>query len=93
MIKSIGHGILNLGNANMIHNVFQSSPVIKEELLLSFLLIVLLEAIHAFSFRINIEDFLLKQNRMVRWSVYYLAISCIIILGVFEHRQFIYFQF
>jgi len=93
MIKSIVHGILNLENANMIHNVFQSSPVIKEELLLSFLLIVLLEAIHAFSFRINIEDFLLKQNRMIRWSVYYLAISCIIILGVFEHRQFIYFQF
>jgi len=93
MLKAIGNWILNLGNANTIHNVFQSSPVIKEELLLSFFLIILLELIHAVSFRINIEAFLLKQNRIVRWGVYYIGITCIILLGVFEHRQFIYFQF
>ena len=93
MLKAIGNGILNLGNTNTIHNVFQSSPVIKEELLLSFFLIILLELIHAVSFRINIEAFLLKQNIIVRWGVYYIGITCIILLGVFEHRQFIYFQF
>jgi D-alanyl-lipoteichoic acid acyltransferase DltB (MBOAT superfamily) len=31
--------------------------------------------------------------RPVRWAMYYAAAALILIFGVFEHRQFIYFQF
>lgn len=36
---------------------------------------------------------LFESHKLFRWSVYYVAIILILFLGVFNHSQFIYFQF
>ena len=41
----------------------------------------------------NISFLINKQPILIRWLVYYSIVLVIIALGVFENRQFIYFQF
>ena len=74
------HGILGSGVAN-------------REVVLSFGLILFLEIVHYVQTRINITETLLIKPVYVRWALYYGLILSILYLGVFENRQFIYFQF
>jgi alginate O-acetyltransferase complex protein AlgI len=55
--------------------------------------ILLLELVHALQNRVNLSAWVRQRPILQRWAVYYTGLAAIIILGVFEHRQFIYFQF
>ncbi len=41
----------------------------------------------------RIEELILKQNKYLRWSIYYILLFSVLEFGVFRTQQFIYFQF
>ena len=41
----------------------------------------------------RLEELILKQNKLLRWTIYYILIFSILEFGVFGSEQFIYFQF
>ncbi len=60
---------------------------------IAFALIFFLEAIHTIQSKTNIKQYLSLKPIYIRWTVYYIMVLSIIFLGVFEKREFIYFQF
>jgi alginate O-acetyltransferase complex protein AlgI len=52
-----------------------------------------MEAVHVLQNKTSITAALKKQPKYVRWAVYYAVVLCIIFMGVYENREFIYFQF
>ena len=65
----------------------------RGDLLKGIGLILLLETVHMAQRSINIANLLNNRPMLLRWVVYYALCLGIIFYGVFEHRQFIYFQF
>lgn len=65
----------------------------KLQLLLSFLLIIFMESIHLFQRHKKMRNFLSEKPVFLRWSIYYVLIFAILILGEFSSSDFIYFQF
>lgn len=65
----------------------------KLDLLVSIFLIFFLEVIHIIQSKINIKNTLAVKPIYIRWLAYYSIVLVIIFLGVFEKREFIYFQF
>ena len=55
--------------------------------------ILLMELVHHLQQKNTIPTFIQKQPITIRWAAYYFLILTIILFGVFEKRQFIYFQF
>lgn len=55
--------------------------------------ILFLFLVHQAQEKSDLSKWFTGKSVWFRWSVYYLAIICIIFLGVFQHRKFIYFQF
>jgi len=62
-------------------------------LLVAIMSIVFMETIHVIQRHRSIRHMLSEKPIWIRWTVYYALIFGIIFLGVFEKRQFIYFQF
>lgn len=89
--------VLNLpGNiADLITGNFELEAIGLEkwEVWLCLGLIVLLETVHIVQAKLNITELFKKQNISVRWMAYYFVILAIIFFGIFDSRQFIYFQF
>jgi len=87
------------GLPDVANNLLHHQPVLdymgleKRSFILSLFLIVFLETIHFIQSKRSISEVLAQKSIYVRWAVYYVAILSIIFLGVFENRQFIYFQF
>lgn len=65
----------------------------RNQLILSVILIIFLEMVHYYQSNHSISIVLKRTPALVRWSAYYAIALLIIIYGVFENRQFIYFQF
>ncbi len=60
----------------------------------SVLLIFFLEAVHYYQEkRGSMREFISLKPPIVRWAIYYSLLFTIMFWGVYEHRQFIYFQF
>lgn len=82
-----------------IFNIFYSLPlgldlgISKGELLIALCAILLMETIHFMQNKYNVSEWLNSKPFYVRWPMYYAMISIILFLGVYENRQFIYFQF
>ncbi|MFH0922307.1 MAG: MBOAT family O-acyltransferase [Fibrobacterota bacterium] len=74
-------------------SVFEYIGVSRFELVLSGLLILLLETIHFVQPRIPLTQMFLRAPAVLRWTVYVAVVLSILVLGVFEDRPFIYFQF
>jgi hypothetical protein len=83
-ISGLSHPVRSLGIN------FTMNPV---QLATAFFLIFFLEAFHYLQIRKNITQIFERWPTFIRWSVYYAAILIILFMGVFENRQFIYFQF
>ncbi len=87
------------GIPDVVSNLLNHQPVLdymgleKRSYILSFLLIIFLETAHYIQSKRNISTILASKKSYVRWTVYYIALLSILFLGVFENRQFIYFQF
>ena len=63
------------------------------ELLIAFASIIFLEFIHLYQIRTNNELPFGKSPAALRWAFYYVVTLGIIFYGVFNHSEFIYFQF
>jgi alginate O-acetyltransferase complex protein AlgI len=87
-------GIPGIFKSVMNHQpVLQYLGVSNANLIFSFFLIIFLELWHHFQNKIDFAKALKEKPIYVRWAVYYAVIIAILFLGVFENRQFIYFQF
>jgi alginate O-acetyltransferase complex protein AlgI len=77
---------------SIIHKLFgEDIPVTT--IGLAIVLIIFLETVQYLHFRYNLVRMLQKQPLYLRWIVYSTALLLLLIFGVFEKRQFIYFQF
>jgi D-alanyl-lipoteichoic acid acyltransferase DltB (MBOAT superfamily) len=65
----------------------------RKDIFISVMLIVMLEFIQFLNVKINIAEKIKLQPAYLRWSIYYAVVLIIILLGEFQNRQFIYFQF
>jgi D-alanyl-lipoteichoic acid acyltransferase DltB (MBOAT superfamily) len=94
IIKRMFNGIPDL-LIKFIHHqpVFESIGLQKSGIILSIFLIILLEIIEKMQKTGKISFILSQKQKKVRWAVYYVLVLSILFLGVFENRQFIYFQF
>lgn len=87
------------GIPDLINNLKGHQRVIQDlglkegGLLLSLILILFLETVHYVQIKKNISEVFTQQPVYIRWVVYYGLVLAILVLGVFEDRQFIYFQF
>lgn len=71
----------------------QNMRVTNAYLVFSCVLILFLETVQFFDERYALFTRFLEQPRAVRWAFYYVGFFVIGVYGIFEHRQFIYFQF
>ena len=88
--KLILHGQLS---PNAIFNALGTVPVYQSDVILSFAAIFFLEAVHLVQRKHNILALVKQRPLYQRWTLYYLMIMLIIFFGVYQNRQFIYFQF
>ena len=94
VIKSMFSGIPEIFNKLVNHkSVLENLGFENSSLILSVFLILFLEIVYYIKSRKNITEVFCKQHTIIRWAVYYGIIFVIIFFGVFENRQFIYFQF
>lgn len=93
----IKHTFTGLGDSLL--SVFQHSHIIsklgvtKSEVLIGISAVILMETIHILQYKTSIRDWVRIQPAFLRWSLYYGIIIVILYFGVYEKRQFIYFQF
>ena len=94
IIKSIFSGIPDLIHKIRTHqSVFQFMGLVPGELILAVGSIFFLELVHYYQDKWHLTNLLARQPFYLRWTVYYAMVMAIFFLGVFENRQFIYFQF
>jgi alginate O-acetyltransferase complex protein AlgI len=92
--KHIFTGIPDLINSLALHkSIFQDLGLSRTGSVWAVALILFLESVHFVQGKINISEVFKAKPTYVRWFVYYILVLSIIFLGVFEKRQFIYFQF
>lgn len=93
----IKHTFTGLGES--LSSVFQHSHIIsklgvtKSEVLIGISAVILMETIHVLQYKAHIRDWIRNQPAFLRWTLYYAIIIVILYFGVYEKRQFIYFQF
>ncbi len=80
-------------NGAYIRSSLGEIPIYQSDLVLSFVLIFFLEMVHLVQRRMSIMAFVKSKPIVVRWTLYYGLLAVIIFFGVYENRQFIYFQF
>ncbi len=80
-------------NRESVLTTIGTMPVYSTDLILSFLAILFLEVVHLAQRKRSLLVTLKQKPLIVRWGVYYLFLMLIIFFGVYENRQFIYFQF
>jgi D-alanyl-lipoteichoic acid acyltransferase DltB (MBOAT superfamily) len=73
--------------------VFENLGLTMNDFIFSIVLIIFLETVHYFQHKINLSEYFINRPVYVRWGAYYTLIIAILFWGVFEDRQFIYFQF
>ena len=87
------------GIPDLFYKLFHHQSVIEyiglspKDLVLCFGLIGVLETMHFIQGRKNISQLFMQKPTYFRWAVYYGVIITVVFWGVFENRQFIYFQF
>ncbi len=68
-------------------------PVSPAKLLMCIAAIGAMEVVHIIQNKRSLNILLEQQPRILRWGIYYAFIFAILYMGVFQNRQFIYFQF
>ena len=63
------------------------------EIIISIFFIILMECVQIVEERRGMQNFLSTKPRWLRWAFYITLVLLILLFGVFERRQFIYFQF
>ena len=88
------------GLPEIIRKLVNNQPVLeslgrdgKNDFIWALLVILFLEIVHNIQNKTNFSEKFKLQPSYIRWAVYYGFALAILFLGVFENRQFIYFQF
>ncbi|CAN5444355.1 MBOAT family protein [soil metagenome] len=74
-------------------SVIQGAGLSKTDLGMSVLLIITLEIIHYLQTKHNLSRIFKSAPLPLRWAFYLAVVFIILVYGVFDSRQFIYFQF
>jgi alginate O-acetyltransferase complex protein AlgI len=83
-----------LAITDIYHGLAGNMPLeIKSSWGMAFVVIGVLEAIHLLQRKNNILSLINGRPIYVRWALYYAFVLAIVFFGVFDNRQFIYFQF
>ncbi len=89
-----GHPQINqLGKSGAVLPNQGLSSIEIINLIMGFSVIILLETVQILQVKFDLKSYLLKLPLLYRWSLYLIAFYMIAFLGVFVHRQFIYYQF
>ncbi|GGB16546.1 MBOAT family O-acyltransferase [Puia dinghuensis] len=93
-LADIGHWLIRAHfSTESFKSLIGFMPVFVIDIQLSFLLIALLQGIEWVQTHKDLSALIRQRPIYIRWTLYYLMIAVIIFLGVYENRQFIYFQF
>jgi alginate O-acetyltransferase complex protein AlgI len=65
----------------------------KSQMLIGIAAVIVMELVHLMQNKYQLSEWINARPVYVRWSIYYTVILTIIFFGVYENRQFIYFQF
>jgi len=94
IIKNIFVGIPDLINRLLNHqSILEYIGLSNKDMFLSVFLIFFLETVQYIQSKKSISEIVSQKPFYIRWAVYYGLLFAIVFLGVFEDRQFIYFQF
>jgi D-alanyl-lipoteichoic acid acyltransferase DltB (MBOAT superfamily) len=97
IIKQMPAAIGDLGkwvfSGQSIKDAIGFLPVYQIDVVLSFILIFFLESVHLAQRKYDLLAVVRERPLYMRWSIYYFFIILIIFFGVYDNRQFIYFQF
>ena len=63
------------------------------DIILSAIFIILLEIVQLINVKIGIRKLLSARPAWIQWAVYIFIIILMLLFGVFNNREFIYFQF
>ncbi len=81
-------------NGTGLHTLLKEIHYTNGDLVIAVMAVVVMECIHFYQEKKgSVEEWINARPIVVRWSIYYAALFAIIFLGVWENRQFIYFQF
>jgi len=94
IVKHIVTGIPDSLKMLLNHqSIFENVGLERSDLILSVFLILGVWIIQQIQNKNDLLEVLKKKPTIVRWIAYYGLVLSILFLGVFESRQFIYFQF
>jgi len=94
IIKQFGNGWKYFWDTvSELKTPIQNYGITLAEVYLGIFLIVGLLIFEKLQTRIDVQQYFLQQSILLRWSCYTLYILVVLYWGVFENRQFIYFQF
>ncbi|QGU95839.1 MBOAT family protein [Clostridium bovifaecis] len=93
VVKNLFRGLGDINSLNRVVELLLSLGLDKTSFLVGIAAIAIMEMVHLLQRRNSIVDILNKQTALFRWVIYYVLIFTIMLFGVFEQSQFIYFQF
>ncbi|MBS1773187.1 MAG: MBOAT family protein [Bacteroidetes bacterium] len=81
-----------------VHNVYSwvigvDGIMIHKEWPAAFIAVAFLELVHVVQAKWNVLTLISRSPVYVRWATYYMLLLALVFFGVWDHRQFIYFQF
>ncbi len=85
--------------SNLLYEIKHGGKIIEDlglpssDIFLCFILIFVMETVHYSIRKFAINERFIHFPSYIRWTIYYTILLSIVFLGVYEDRQFIYFQF
>ena len=89
--KSFAQAFALILHRSLLGKYLKEAPL--NSILSCFACIALLECLHFLQKNKTIDEFIGSFSWPLRWGIYLTAVLAILMLGVFNNRQFIYFQF
>lgn len=94
LFKNLPHQISSLiTNQNQERQVLLYLGQNSATFFIACLSILFMELIHFYQRNKSLREIISTKPIAIRWSVYIMGIICILLFGVYDHTQFIYFQF
>ncbi|WMJ82393.1 MBOAT family O-acyltransferase [Clostridium sp. MB40-C1] len=93
IIKNLFNGLGDVQGLNEIKDILLSLGLDKVSFGVGVIAIVIMEIAHLIQARQSLIKFIREKPILIRWTFYYALILTIMLFGVFEQSQFIYFQF
>jgi alginate O-acetyltransferase complex protein AlgI len=89
LTKGFGNSLFNILHRNYVLDI----GISNYELLIVIFAVIIMELIHLLQYKYSIKLIIQQQPILLRWGIYFLSLFVIAFFGIFELRQFIYFQF